>query len=266
MTIALAFGYAVLIWWASTVLVLYLDGLPLRTYRWSLLLATVLLLVSWLAVIGTRDENSAAAAYCSFTTALLIWFWLELSYFTGWITGPRKTACPPGCRGLRRFVLAIQASLYHELLVILFGVALFFVTRDSANQVAFSAYLVLWLMRWSAKLNLFFGVRNLNADWLPEHLQFLTSYMRQRSMNVLFPVSIVLATTVFGGLATQLVSMPPDDPSANGVALVAALLLLAIIEHWLLVLPLPTSAMWSWGMRSHQESHDEGAAIRQRSR
>ena len=121
---------------------------------------------------------------------------------------------------------------------------------------------MLLLLRLSAKLNLFLCVRNLNSDWLPEHLQFLTSYMKQRSMNVLFPVSIVLATTVFGSLATRLVSLPPDDASASGVALVAALLLLAIIEHWLLVLPLPTGALWSWGMRSH----DDADALRQRSR
>ena len=262
MSVALAFGYAVLIWWASTVLVLYLDGLPVRTYRWSLIISSLLSLLAWFAVVATRDSVGAASAYCAFTSAILIWFWLELSYFTGWITGPRKTACPPGCVGPRRFVLAVQASLYHELLVILFGAALFVVTREAANQVAFWSYLVLWLMRWSAKLNLFFGVRNLNADWLPEHLQFLTSYMRQRTMNALFPVSIVLATTVFGSLATRLVSLPPDAAAASGLALVAALLLLAIIEHWLLILPLPTGALWSWGMRSH----DETPGLRQRSR
>ncbi len=264
MTLALAFGYSVLIWWASTVLVLYLDGLPKRTYRWSLLLASLLFFFGWVAVLGTRELTSPAAAYCAFSAALMIWFWLELSYFTGWITGPRKTACPPGCSGMRRLLLAIQTSLYHELLVILFGLTLFLITQDSTNRVAFWSFLVLWLMRWSAKLNLFLGVRNLNADWLPEHLKFLTSFMKQRSMNALFPVSIVVATTVFGALVTQLIARESGDPSATGLALVASLLLLAIIEHWLLVLPLPTGALWRWGMRSH--ANVDAAAAEQRSR
>ncbi len=67
-------------------------------------------------------------------------------------------------------------------------------TWDAANPVGLWTFTVLWLMRWSAKLNVFLGVPNLNGDWLPAHLGFLQSYMGRRSMNHLFPLSVTTAT------------------------------------------------------------------------
>ena len=39
---------------------------------------------------------------------------------------------------------------------------------------------------------------------------------------------------------------------AVGLALVTALLALAILEHWFLVLPLPDAALWTWVLRTRQ--------------
>ena len=41
--------------------------------------------------------------------------------------------------------------------------------------------MVLWWMHQSAKLNVFFGVRNLNEEFLPEHLEFLKSFLHQEA-------------------------------------------------------------------------------------
>ena len=38
-------------------------------------------------------------------------------------------------------------------------------------------------MRQSAKLNVFLGVRNLNADFLPDHLKYLQTYFVRAPMN-----------------------------------------------------------------------------------
>jgi len=44
----------------------------------------------------------------------------------------------------------------------------------------------------------------------------------------------------------------PGLPSAAvvGTALVATMLALAILEHWLMVLPLDTTALWRWALRA----------------
>ena len=34
--------------------------------------------------------------------------------------------------------------------------------------------------------------------------------------------------------------------------------LLAVLEHWFLVLPLPSEALWSWGLRSRASAPAEG--------
>ena len=38
---------------------------------------------------------------------------------------------------------------------------------------------------------------------------------------------------------------------AIGYTLLVALLSLAILEHWLMVLPIPPSLLWGWGLKSH---------------
>jgi len=240
--------YALGLWWFSTGVVLYLDNLPGRTFRWTLLGGSFVLAIATFGVVISSASVTSFAQYASFTCGVVIWGVLEMSYFTGLATGPRKTPCPPGCSDLRRFGLAILTSLYHELAVM--GTALFLVliSWEEPNQVAVWTFVVLWLMRWSAKLNLFLGVPNLNEDWLPEHLRYLKTYMSKRGMNLLFPVSVTLATVI-----VVLIVLEAREPSltaaaSQGLALVATLLALAILEHWFLVLPLPDEALWAWAL------------------
>ncbi len=49
-------------------------------------------------------------------------------------------------------------------------------------------------MNLSARLNLFLGVRNLHAEFLPDHLAYLVCYLKRAPMNRLFPVSVTLGT------------------------------------------------------------------------
>jgi hypothetical protein len=105
--------------------------------------------------------------------------------------------------------------------VIAVVLSVLFLSAGGPNQVAAATCVSLWLMRWSAKLNLFLGVRNYNSDWFPEHLQYLDSYTRRAPMNLLFPVSVA-------------------------DLLVSALLSLAVLEHWFLMLPFGESALWRW--------------------
>ena len=244
--------YVLLMWWGLTGIVLYLDGLPRRTYTRTLAAAGMLLVLAFAGVLETRAADEVAAVYCAFTCALFIWGFLELSYLTGWITGPRSEPCPQGLGTWQRFRLALQTSLYHELLVVFTGLLLWWLTAGYPNTAAFYGFAVLWLMRWSAKLNAFFGVRNLNENWLPDHLRYLSTYMQRRAMNPFFPVSVAAAIVVAVYLAGQ-VALPADGPAVAQV-LVLTLLVLAIIEHALLVLPFDASTPWRWGFRSHERN------------
>lgn len=251
MQYALPFAFTVLVWWASTGAILYLDGLPRRTFPRTMTAVTA---VAALAVWGlwySSGQTTVAGAYCGFTCAILIWAWQEVAFLLGYVTGPRRGPCPDGLRGLARARVALQAVAHHELALVVLAIAVAAASWDRPNQTGMWTYLVLWTMRQSAKLNVFLGVRNLNADFLPEHLKYLQTYFVRAPMNALFPVSVA-ASTIAAIPLWQAAVAPLATPFAvASTTLVAALLTLAILEHWLLVLPLPAERLWSWGMRSH---------------
>ncbi|WOJ93503.1 putative photosynthetic complex assembly protein PuhE [Congregibacter variabilis] len=243
----LALATVTLAWWISTGLVLLLNRLGMKWQRASLLAVTALVLLSLVYLPGRSEDRSAAGALLGFGQGLIIWAWLEMTYLMGVITGPRKTSCPPDAGTPLRFWLGLQTSLYHEISVIAMVALVVFVAGDGPNQVAAATCISLWLMRWSAKLNLFLGVRNYNSDWFPAHLQYLDSYTRRAPMNWLFPVSVTLGTTVAVLLLGQ--AMATNDSflrSAN--LLVSALLSLAVLEHWFLMYPFGESVLWRWAL------------------
>lgn len=240
--------YALGLWWFSTGVVLYLDNLPRRTFRWTMLGAVAVMTLATFGLAVTSMSESVPAAYLSFTFGVVIWGVLEMTYFTGMLIGPRKHACPPDCKGWSRFGLAVLTSLYHELTIVATAVFLILMTWGEPNQVGTWSFIVLWLMRWSAKLNLFFGVPNLNEEWLPEHLRYLRSYMPKRGMNLLFPLSITVSTVI--AVLLVLDALAPESAGVHAVRLIlaATLLALGILEHWFLVLPLPDEALWAWAL------------------
>ena len=163
--------YAVLVWWFTTGAILFLDGLPRYTFRWSMAAATLVLLWALYDVHASAVDPSAAGAYTAFSCAILVWGWLEMSFLMGFVTGPRKHACLEPCGGWRHFLHATQAIIYNELATLAGGALMVAATWSAPNRVALWTYLVLWSMRLSAKLNLFLGVPNSGEKFLPAHLE-----------------------------------------------------------------------------------------------
>ena len=242
--------YALLAWWISTGVIILLDNLPPRTFRWSVTGATVLLGASLWGLWATRMNTSVAGAYAAFTYGLLAWAWLELTFYTGFITGPRKVRCHAGCSGWRHFGHALMASLWHELAVLAVGGAVVWLTTGTPNQAAAWLFLVLTWMHQSARLNVFLGVPNIAEHLLPDHLDFLRSFLRRRPMNFLFPVSVTVST-VAAVLLVQRALAPGVSPAeATALIFAATMMVLAIAEHWFLVVPLPMDRLWAWSLRN----------------
>jgi putative photosynthetic complex assembly protein 2 len=149
-------------------------------------------------------------------------------------------------------VESLRAVLWHELAILVVGVVILVMTWDAPNQVGTGTYLVLWVMRTSAKLNLFFGVRNLSEAFLPAHLAYLESFFRRRPMNAFFPFSVAAASLALLMLVNFASSPFTNSAQVVGATLVGTLLALAIVEHLMLVLPLDTTALWRWAIRKRQ--------------
>ncbi|WP_292531093.1 putative photosynthetic complex assembly protein PuhE [Methylocystis sp.] len=248
-----------LLWWGSTGAILYLDGLSRRTYAWSMAGATALFTLALWGIVATSGKTTAASAYCAFLCGLTAWAWQLVSYYMGFVTGPRKTACPPHLRGWRRFVEAVRTSLYHEIAIILCAIVLVALTRDQPNQLGGWTFFILWWMHTSAKLNLYFGAPNLSEELLPEHLRFLATFMTRRPMNLFFPLSVT-ASTIVTVLIAQKALAATTDFELVGSTILATLMALAVAEHWFLVAPLHANALWSWGVKEIRPTDEENTS------
>lgn len=248
--VAIAVLFTLLLWWFSTGLILYLDGLPKRTFRFSLMAASVIAAGALVLLAVTSRESSANAAYIGFSCAVIIWGWQEMAFLMGGVSGGRRTACPPRASEWQRFQFATEAILHHELALIACLLLIQAATWGQPNQIGSETFLLLWVMRLSAKLNLFFGVRNHYTSFLPSHLHYLASYFGRRTLNLLFPVSITAASVVAFLLWQTTLSTQSSAHQIAANSLLATLLSLAVLEHWFLVLPLPVEGMWRWALGS----------------
>src|SRR5450631_1271433 len=242
--------YAAFVWWFSTGAVLLLVG---RSGRFGVLrnvFAIGFLFASLLGLALTANDMSVAGVYAAFTCTILLWGAQEIAFLAGWLTGPRPQSCPAGVKGRKRLGLALQAILYHELMLLACGAAIVALTWNSANQVALWTFGSLWVLRQSAKINLFLGVPVTNDELMPDAVQFLKTYFARKPVSGFFPISVTLAIAVLVIMIQRVVEVAATPFEVVSLTLVSTLFALGVVEHWFMLLPLPAITLWGWGMRS----------------
>jgi putative photosynthetic complex assembly protein 2 len=253
--------FTVFVWWFTTGAIIFLDGMPRRTIPLIMLAATVGALACIHGLAVTSTDTSVSGAYWAFTFGLLAWGWNEMGFLMGLITGPRQTPCPANATGGQRLVYAIQAVAFHELAIAATAVLVAVATADGANQTGFWTFMVLWVMRLSAKINVFLGVPNITEEFLPPHIQYLKSYFRKRAMNWMFPLSITGCTLLTVFLGVRAVASGATAFETTAFTLLATLSALALIEHWFMVLPIPSERLWTWSLASHTKTATANALV-----
>lgn len=247
---ALAIGSVILVWWLSTGVVLRLVWLPKKTHRISVAVFTVLAVVGLFGIIEVSQAETVGAAYVGFACALAVWAWHELTFLLGIVSGPRRVACWPEASGWVRFRDAAATVIHHEIALFATMAAIMAATWGEPNQVATWTFMVLWLMRLSAKLNVFVGVRNLSEEFIPPHLRYLTSYFRRARYSPLILVSVVLGSIAMIPLVDAALAPRASEFVACSHSLVATILALGLVEHVLLALPIPDAVLWRWVLRT----------------
>lgn len=241
--------FALVMWFIGTGAVVWLDSRPRATFGTSLTLAGLVAIGAMACVWLAADDESVGGAYAGFAAAILIWGWHEMSFLMGHVAGPNRASCPAGAVGWTRFKAATATVIHHELAILATTIALFALTWGAANQVAPLTFLLLFVLRLSAKFNLYLGVPNLSDEVFPEHLAYLKSYFRVRRCNALFPFSILFGS----GLAAWAWSaawVSPGSGASAGAMMIAGLAVLGVVEHLFLVLPLRDAKMWRWASSS----------------
>ncbi|KUF10027.1 putative photosynthetic complex assembly protein PuhE [Pseudoponticoccus marisrubri] len=240
---------ALFLWWFSTGAILVVVRMvdrrgPRAAQAATLAGLPVLGLGLWLYLVSLPGTGTGAA-YQGFVAALLIWGWIEFAFLTGTVTGPVRRPCPPRLPEWERFLRAWGTVAYHEMALAAALAGLLLTGWGAANPAGLWTFVVLYFARVSAKLNLYLGVPHINTEFLPAALAHLPSHFRQRSLNWLFPASVTALSLAAACWLERLLAAETAG-SATGFALLTAITLLALAEHWLMVLPLPDAKLWRW--------------------
>lgn len=238
--------FALVMWFIGTGAVVWLDSRPRATFRTSFNLAGLVALAATGAVWWSARDADWDGAYIGFAAAILIWGWHEMGFLMGFVAGPNRAPCPAGVTGGARFRLAAATVIHHEIAIAANAVLLFALTRGHANQAAPLTFLLLFVLRLSAKFNLFLGVPNLSDEVFPAHLAYLKSYFRTCAMNPLFPLSVAASAAVAAWAWIAAEAAPARSGAAVTGTLLAGLAILGAVEHLFLVLPLRDARMFRW--------------------
>ncbi len=250
--LALPLLFATVLWFVATGFVLWLDRLPSSTWPASLVGATVASGFAMGGIIMTGPMTGSAAAYAAFACALVLWGWHELSFLMGFVTGPNRAECPPDATGWRRFRLAAATLIHHEVAMFLTVLVIAAATWNQPNQTATLTFVLLFVMRLSAKFNIFTGVPHLSTEMMPEHMRYLASYFRIRPARLFFAASLAGISAIAAVLGNAALSS--QGGLATGYALAFALVVLAFIEHGFLVVPWQDTAIFRWAMKDHAQT------------
>lgn len=246
---------AMFVWWFATGSVFLLVR---RGANHGGRIACVASAVALLALVGlhvSAQWDGMAGAYVAFGSAVVVWAWHEVMFLLGYIAGPRRSPATPGLTGARRFREAFATVRDHELAIAATAVLIVLLTIDATNTVGLWTFIVLWVMRVSAKLSIYLGARHSLSEMMPERQAYLTTYFRTDRTTAFLPIVIAVALAVFAWLCT--LGAGADSPQVVGIALVATLLGLAIVEHVFLLLPIPDSALWLWAAPTIDETDNQ---------
>lgn len=249
---------AMFVWWFSTGTILmavkYADRAGHRARVMTTLLALPLAGLGAVGFWWSLTETNLFGVYVSFLSALAIWGWIELAFLTGMIAGPNTYPLPPFARPFERFIRAWGTIAYHELLLASTLILLGTLAWTAPNAFGFWTFAVLFFARVSAKLNLFLGVPRIHVEFLPQALAHIPSHFRKAALNWLFPISVTTLTFAAACWLERLyAAQTPGDVA--GFALLTALTALALLEHWVMVLPIPDERLWLWMLPSDPSGH-----------
>lgn len=248
---------AIMVWWLSTGLVLAMVH---RTERGKWGPAQVMPLMTLFGAGGLglmwfgAQQTTPLGSYAGFFGALLVWAWHEAAFLTGALMGGRTGECPPALVGFARFRAAWEAICDHEIAILITGFVLWLALDDSANPFGLAAFGLLWGMRISAKLLIFFGAPNAVSELMPSRIAHLKSYFKTDHLTPLFYLLMAGALTLFV-LLVFWARTATQDHSVVGHSLLATFMALAILEHLVLVLPVSDTALWRWAVPGGAKDH-----------
>jgi len=246
------FVVTVLIWFGATGLVAWADNRDRATFSRSLMIGGAGGIAGLIVILAASQSVAVLAVYAAFVGALMVWGWHEIGFLTGAATGPRRVPAAPGVTGMERFRQASLTVIHHEVALALTALLLISLSWNLPNQIGATVFVLLFLLRLSAKINMFIGVPNSTAEMLPPHLGYLKSYFGRNRMTVLLALSIIAIVAATWSFASLALAAPIGSAQMVGASLLATLCLLGTLEHLFLALPFRDGMLWGWAFRARR--------------
>jgi putative photosynthetic complex assembly protein 2 len=182
----------------------------------------------------------------SFFSSLVVWGWCELAFLTGCITGLPNLVKGEMQTEKQRFILGVKAIIFNELLLILCLSVMLVVTLNGENKFGLNAFVILYVARVSAKLNLFFGVPYINLEFLTNRLRHLEAYCKISPARFFFFISFLTILVFLGLMLLFAYSSGSNTPIQMGYLMLSTLVGLALLEHLFMVIPFRDAKLWNW--------------------
>lgn len=218
----------VLFWWVATgVIIAMQHSAPTRLA--GLIVATILAVVGVLEMRAVRDDESPSGVRRSFLGGAMLWAWVSATFYGGFLTGFHPTVPIPAAPAWGAVVPAIAATFVNDAATLLMLIAGVVMDRDARNRTGLWTLLLFWGVQQVAKLNVFFGVANPAANFLPPHLGYLRQFFGPPVNSPFLWMSLVavLGVTVWAAWGAR-----PSRPAGRreAAALYATILGLAVLE------------------------------------
>ena len=215
-------------WWAATGLTLAMQWSSIAIE--GIIAATTLMAACGaILVVKSRGNTTANGARVAFLGSALIWWWCSSIFYAGFgISIVPATGAPSGSAALA--LQAIMATLRADLFGVFALIAVAIAVRNSGNKLAFWSLAAFFGTLQTAKLNVFFGVRNSGADWLPSHLAGLSQFFGPNRNSPLLLVTVAILT-VLALMLTRRSMNARTTYALHANAMLAFLVALAVVEH-----------------------------------
>lgn len=223
-----AVGLVILFWWVATGVIIAMQHSSVTRFA-GLIIATILAVVGVAEILAVRDDESPAGVRRAFLGGAMLWAWVSASFYGGYMTGIHPTGAVAVAPSWAAVGPAIAATLVNDAATLVILICGFVVNRDAKNQVGTATLALFWGVQQVAKLNVFFGVENPAANFLPPHLAYLRQFFGPPVNSPFLMASTIVVTIAM--LWTAWGARRAEAPGRREAATIYATILgLAVLE------------------------------------